>query len=325
MSTESSPAPETSVPTCYRHPGRETYVRCTRCDRYICPECMRDAAVGHQCVDCVAEGHRSVRRPSAPLGARRGGAAAVPVVTYTLIGLCVLAYLAEMASSAVVRDFMMVGQGVDAGGRIVGVAEGQWYRLFTSLFLHQQNGGLGITHILFNMWALWAVGPALEQALGRWRFLTLYLLSGLGGSVLLYLVEPNGAAVGASGAIFGLFGAFFVIGRRMGGPVGPIVVLLVINLVITFSVPGISWQGHVGGLATGALLGVAFAYAPAASRHIVHIAAPVAVLVVFAALVMVKTADLHAAMGALGGLPGAAEPGVAEQASGALSGPSGQD
>ncbi len=143
------------------------------------------------------------------------------------------------------------------------------------------------------MWALWAVGPALEQMLGRWRYLALYTLSGLGGSVLLYLVgSPNDAAVGASGAIFGLFGAYFVIGRKLGGPVAPIVVLLVINLVITFSVPGISWQGHVGGLAVGAVLAAAYAYAPAARRRLFHLGAPLLMLALLAALVVVRTAEL---------------------------------
>ncbi|WP_131738795.1 rhomboid family intramembrane serine protease [Actinomadura roseirufa] len=294
MSTESSPAPETSVPTCYRHPGRETYVRCTRCDRYICPDCMRDAAVGHQCVECVAEGGRSVRRahPRTAIGAR-GAASAVPVVTYTLIGLCVLAYLAELASSRVVTDFMMVGQGQLVSGDVIGVAEGEWYRLITSTFLHQREGSLAITHILFNMWALWALGPALEQVLGRWRYLALYMLSGLGGNVLLMLVAPGSSAVGASGAIFGLFGAYFVIGRRLGAPVGPIVFLLVINLVITFAnLDTISWEGHIGGLAVGAVLAAAYAYAPAAQRRLVHIGAPLAMLVVLTVLVAVKAAEL---------------------------------
>lgn len=294
MSTDHSPAPETSVPTCYRHPGRETYVRCTRCDRYICPDCMRDAAVGHQCVECVTEGNRSARRsvPRTVLGGR-APASAVPVVTYALIGACVAVYLAELASWRVVWEFMMLGRGTLPGGE-AGVAEGQWYRLLTTMFLHQRGGTFGITHILFNMWALWVVGPALEQVLGRWRFLALYLLSGLGGSVLLYLVgSPQSAAVGASGAIFGLFGAYFVIGRRLGGSVGPIVVLLVINLVITFSVPGISWQGHVGGLVVGAALAAAYAYAPAAQRRLFHIGAPLLMLALLAALVVLRTAELN--------------------------------
>lgn len=293
MSTEQSPAPETSVPTCYRHPGRESHVRCTRCDRYICPDCMRDAAVGHQCVECVAGGNRGARSaaPRTVLGAR-GPESAVPVVTYTLIGLCIAVYLAELASMRVVTDFMMLGRWVQPDGEVIGVAGGQWYRLVTTMFLHERGGSFGFTHILFNMWALYAVGPALEQVLGRWRYLALYLLSGLGGSVLLYLVDPSGAAVGASGAIFGLFGAYFVIGRRLGAPAGPILFLLVINLAITFSVKGISWEGHVGGLVAGALIALAYAYAPAAQRRLFHIGMPVVTFVALAALVTVKTLAL---------------------------------
>ncbi|QXJ22900.1 rhomboid family intramembrane serine protease [Actinomadura graeca] len=295
MSTE--PKPDTSVPTCYRHPGRETYVRCTRCDRYICPECMRDAAVGHQCVECVAGANRGARtaRPVTPLGVR-GAASAVPVVTYTLIGLCGLAYLIELSSWRFIADYMMIGQAGLPNGDVVGVAEGEWYRLVTSMFLHQRGGSFGIAHIIFNMWALWAIGPALEQVLGRWRFLALYMLSGLGGSVLLYLVSPTESAVGASGAIFGLFGAYFVIGRRLGGQVGPIVFLLGINLVITFSVPDISWEGHIGGLVVGGALAAALAYAPAARRRLVHIAAPLVMLGLLTALVVAKTAELSSAL-----------------------------
>ncbi|MFI0356529.1 rhomboid family intramembrane serine protease [Actinomadura sp. 9N407] len=290
MSTADPSSPP--VPTCYRHPGRETYVRCTRCDRSICPECMQEASVGHQCPECVAEGRKSIRQPRTALGARVGSG--VPVVTYTLIGICVLAYLGELASDKVVQDFMMVGLAQGRDGALVGVVEGQWYRLFTSMFLHQppRGGSFGITHILFNMWALWAIGPALEQALGRWRFLSLYLLAGLGGSVLLYLLDPLSGAVGASGAIFGLFGAFFVIGKKLGGQTGPIVFLLVINLVITFAVPGISWQGHVGGLIVGSALAVAYAYAPKKSREAIHIAATVAMLILLIALILVKTASI---------------------------------
>ncbi|RKS79250.1 membrane associated rhomboid family serine protease [Actinomadura pelletieri DSM 43383] len=295
MSTEQSHPSETSVPTCYRHPGRETYVRCTRCDRYICPECMRDAAVGHQCVECVREGNRGVRTavPRTPVGAR-AAASTTPVVTYTLIGACVAAYLAELASWNVVREFMMLGRAILPDGEVGGVAEGEWYRLFTAMFLHQRGGTFGVTHILFNMWLLWAVGPALEQVLGRWRFLALYLLSGLGGSVLLYMVgAPQSSAVGASGAIFGLLGAYFVLGRALGRPVGSIVFLLGINLVITFSVPNISWEGHVGGLVIGAALAAAYGYAPSARRNLFHIGAPVLAFALMTALVLLRTAELN--------------------------------
>jgi membrane associated rhomboid family serine protease len=292
VTSESAPGAPAAAPTCYRHPGRETYVRCTRCDRYICPDCMRDAAVGHQCVECVREGNRSVRAPRTIFG---GAVSATPVVTYTLIAINVLAYLAEIGSEQIVNDFAMLGVAADQYGLIYpgGVADGEWYRLITAAFLHSPpQASFGIGHILFNMWALWVVGPQLEQVLGRWRFTALYLLSALGGSVLLYLVDPSGAAVGASGAIFGLFGAFFVIAKRLRAPMGGIVFLLGLNLVITFAVPGISWEGHIGGLVVGAALAAAFAYAPEARRGAVHVAAAAATLALLAMLVIYQTSQL---------------------------------
>ncbi|GAA2617668.1 rhomboid family intramembrane serine protease [Actinomadura fulvescens] len=298
MSTDPNPSSgsDTPVPTCYRHPGRETYVRCTRCDRYICPDCMRDAAVGHQCVECVAEANKGVRPARTRLGAR-DTQDAPPVVTYSLIGLCLLAYVAELASPRVVDEFAMFG-GESRFGQMIpglGVAGGEWYRMITSMFLHQplSAGGFALTHILFNMWALWALGPALERELGRLRFFTLYMIAGFGGSVLIYLVDAGQVAVGASGAIFGLFAAFFVIGRKLGGDVRPIVFLLVLNLVITFSASSaISWEAHIGGLVTGALVAVAYAYAPEARRKIVHLVAPLVVLAGLVVLVVVKTSQL---------------------------------
>ncbi|WP_030170559.1 rhomboid family intramembrane serine protease [Spirillospora albida] len=287
MSTDPQSPPETSVPSCYRHPGRETYVRCTRCDRYICPDCMRDAAVGHQCPECVAEGNRGVRQPRTAFGAR-AAASATPVVTYSLIAACVLVYVAELASWRVIAELQMIGRWGS-----IGVAEGEWYRLFTAMFLHERGGNYGFLHILLNMLVLWMLGPALEQVLGRWRFLTLFVLSGLGGWVLLYLVDPGVGGLGASGAVFGLFGAYFMVVRRMGGQLGPIVMVLGINLVLTFTMAAISWQAHIGGLVVGGLLGLAFAYAPAARRTLVHVGAPVATLVLLLALVALKTAELN--------------------------------
>ncbi|WP_018654275.1 rhomboid family intramembrane serine protease [Actinomadura flavalba] len=285
MTTDPRHAPETSPPRCYRHPERETYVRCTRCDRHICPDCMHDAAVGHQCPECVAEGNRSVRQPRGTMGGAVARGSFTPVVTYALIGVTVAAYVVSLTSDAFFEALLMWGPGV---------AHGEWYRLVTPMLLHQRmgDGSFGIAHILFNMWALWVIGPPLEQALGRWRFLALYVLSGIGGSVLLYLVEPGGAAVGASGGIFGLFAAFFVLSRKTGAPAGGIVFLLVINLVITFAVPGISWQGHIGGLAVGGLLAAAFAYAPRSAQRVVGIAAPVAVAALLLAATAVQTVSL---------------------------------
>ncbi|MCW2889324.1 MAG: Rhomboid family protein [Streptosporangiaceae bacterium] len=298
MSTDPQPEPggPAEVPSCYRHPGRETYVRCTRCDRYICPACMREAAVGHQCVECVQAANKTVRQPRTTFG---GQITATPVVTYTLIGLNLLGYLAEVVDGNVVTRFGMLGEAYNRFGQLLpgwGVADGEWYRLITGAFLHSppNGGGLGITHILFNMWALWVIGPQLEHLLGRTRFAVLYLLAALGGNVLCYLLAPDVLGVGASGAIYGLFGAYFVVLKRLRADPKGIVILLAINLVITFSVPGISWQAHIGGLVTGAAVALAYAYAPAKYRQAVQVGASVAVLVLLVALVVVKTVQLTA-------------------------------
>ena len=168
------------------------------------------------------------------------------------------------------------------------VAGGQYYRLLTSAFMHY-----GIVHILFNMYALYVLGPPLERHLGRLRFLTLYLLSALGGSVVVYLFSGlNAATAGASGAIFGLFGATLVAARRLRLDVRSLVVLIVINLVITFTVPGISWQGHIGGLVTGALVAAAYLYAPRANRNLVQAGFSIGLLALFYVLITWRTNEI---------------------------------
>jgi membrane associated rhomboid family serine protease len=270
------------TPTCYRHPDRATYVRCTRCNRYICPECMRDAAVGHQCADCVNEAAKTVRQPRTHFGGAQRGT--TPVVTYALIALNVVMFVLQTLSAELQSELVL---------RPGSAADGELYRLATSTFLH-----FGPAHLLFNMWALYVVGPPLEIALGRLRFTALYLLSALGGSVLVYLLSSLGATTaGASGAVFGLFGAAFVIGKRLNLDVRWVVGLIAINLVITFLVPNISWQGHIGGLVTGAVIAAAYAYAPQKSRNLVQAAASVAALVLFALLIWWRTADLLAQVG----------------------------
>ena len=267
------------TPTCYRHPDRATYVRCARCNRFICPECMRDAAVGHQCPDCVSAGVAATRQPKTRFGGAQRGQA--PVVTYVLIALNVVMFVLQTASGQVQYSLDMFAPAV---------ADGELYRLVSSAFLHY-----GITHILFNMWALYVVGPPLEAALGRLRYVALYLVSAIGGSVLVYLLSPLGAhTAGASAAVFGLFGATFVVGRRLNLDVRWVVMLIVLNLVITFTIPGISWQGHIGGLVTGAVIAAAYVYAPPKSRNVVQAGATAAVLVAFAALIWWRTADLLA-------------------------------
>jgi membrane associated rhomboid family serine protease len=274
MTTQPPSESETAaVPTCYRHPGRETYVRCQRCERPICPDCMRDAAVGFQCPECVAEGNKTVRQAQSVFGGR---AVVTPRVTWTLLIVNVLAYVAEVLSTdRVLNDFAM-----SSGA----VAYGEWWRLITGAFLHAPLGGsFSITHIVCNMWALYAIGPELERRLGSLRFLVLYLLSALGGSVAVYLFGI--AAVGASGAIYGMFGALFVVSKKLGYDARGVLWLIGINAVLTFVVPGISWQGHLGGLITGAVIGGILAYAPPKRRDAVQWGGCVAMLVVLLALV----------------------------------------
>ncbi|MGH3392440.1 MAG: rhomboid family intramembrane serine protease, partial [Actinomadura sp.] len=227
MSTDPQPTPEqeAATPTCYRHPQRETYVRCTRCDRYICPDCMRSAAVGHQCVECVTAGNKTIRSPRTVFGGR---VSVTPAVTYTLIGLNVLVFFVQNAVNGVENRY---------GLWPPGVAAGQYERLLTSAFLHY-----GPLHLLFNMWALYVVGQPLEQWLGRLRFAALYVLSALGGSVLALLFAPlNSNTAGASGAVFGLFAAVFVVSKRLQFDARGIAVLIGVNLLITFTFPNISW------------------------------------------------------------------------------------
>jgi membrane associated rhomboid family serine protease len=290
---QGTPDGQETPPTCYRHPGRETWVSCVRCGRHACPDCLRSAAVGQQCVDCVHEGSRGTRRPTTVFGGRPARTA---VVTWTLIALNVLLFLIELARPSIANDWELLGYArFGPGGPLQGIASGQWYRLITSAFL-PPAGGLGFLDILFNMWALFAVGPALEQLLGRGRFITVYLLSALGGAVLFFLIAPNTeAALGASGAIYGLFGAWFVVSRRLQIDTRGILVLIGINLAFSFSFRGaIAWQDHVGGLIVGVLITAAFAYAPRKNRLVIQSAAAVAIFVILVAIVVLRSNHLTA-------------------------------
>lgn len=219
---------------------------------------MVPAAVGFQCPECVAEGHKSVRPTRTMYGGavRRGGLD----VTRVLIGINVVVFLITVSSGAGVAFGGGTSSVYDHFALIpTAVAGGDWWRLGSSMFLHY-----GIFHIGFNMWALYVIGTPLEQWLGRLRYVVLYVLSGLGGSILSFATGPLSVqAAGASGAIFGLFGAFFVISRRRGLETGGIVGLIVINLVLSFTFANIDWRGHVGGLIIGSAVGIALAWPPA--------------------------------------------------------------
>lgn len=287
-----------STPRCYRHPGRETYVSCVRCGRHACPDCLRSAAVGQQCIDCVKAGNKGSRQATGRFG---GKVSDRPVVTYTLVALCVLAYLVELGYGKIVDYGAMVGGAIDpAINAVIGVSQGDWYRLLTSAFLHQPPGsGIGLTHIIFNMWALIVVGPALERMLGRARFLAVYLVSALAGSVLYYLLAPpNHFAIGASGAIFGLFGAWFVLAKRLRLDTRQVVLLIVLNLGITFLFRNtIAWEDHVGGLIAGLALTAAYVYAPRVNRTLIQVVATIAMLAIIVVGVVIRDESLvHSVM-----------------------------
>jgi membrane associated rhomboid family serine protease len=295
-----SPAGQETPPTCYRHPDRETWVSCVRCGRHACPDCLRQAAVGQQCTECVRDSSQGTRQARTAFGGRP---VAKALVTWTLVGLNLLLFLVELAKPSLANDWGLLGYAFfNANGPVQGIAAGQWYRLLTSAFLPPATGlgGLGLLDILFNMWALVVVGPSLEQLLGRGRFLAVYLLSALGGGVAFFLIGPsNVLALGASGAVFGLFGAWFVVARKLRLDIRGIVTIIAINLAFSFFYRStIAWQDHVGGLIVGVLSAAAFAYAPRKNRVVVQVAAGVAILAVLVVLVIFRSHDLTSQLSA---------------------------
>ena len=263
------------APVCPRHPDRVSYVSCQRCGRPTCPECQRSAAVGVQCVDCVKETASAIpARKTAFGGAVRPGR---PVVTLTMMAVCAIAYVLDLVipGGFIFQTFAYAPF----------LTEGEPWRMVTSAFLHSTN----ITHIAFNMYALWVLGHALEPAFGRARFLAVYLVSALAGSVGVLLLAPvDTAVVGASGAIFGLFGALFVVQKQRGGDLRQIVVLLLINAALGFFIPNIAWQAHLGGLIAGVLCAAAIAYAPVKNRNAVQWGAMAAVVLLMLGLTLYK-------------------------------------
>jgi membrane associated rhomboid family serine protease len=282
------------APVCYRHPDRETGVRCTRCERPICPQCMISASVGFQCPECVRGGSGTGHAPTAsqPRTLAGGTVTADPrLLTKVLIGINLAVYLVQLSVGNSFTDkFELIGRAqYSLFGPIEGIAEGQYYRMLTAMFLHG-----GYAHILFNMLSLWWIGGPLEAVLGRARYLALYFVSGLAGSALTYLLaEPNAPSLGASGAIFGLFGATGVLMRRLNYDLRPLVAMLVINLIITFY-PGfnIAWQAHIGGLVAGVVTGYAMVHAPRERRALVQYGTCAVVLAVVVVLTLVRTAQL---------------------------------
>ncbi|WBU38499.1 rhomboid family intramembrane serine protease [Homoserinibacter sp. YIM 151385] len=241
------------VAHCARHPFDAATGACGRCGRPMCARCLRETPEGWRCPECAAMQGADPRPASERLGAAGDGGRGV--VTFSLIGantvVAVLAAASGLAAGLDLRSVLLGGVtplhlwgALDAAS----VAEGGWWRPLTSMFLHY-----GAIHLGMNMLALSFAGRPLEAALGRTRFLLLYLLGGLGGSIAVVLSGTTALTAGASGAIFGLFAALVVVLRRLGRSAGAVLPVIVANLVLTFAVPGISIAGHLGGLVAGAV------------------------------------------------------------------------
>lgn len=268
-------------------------MRCQRCNRPTCAECQRPAAVGIQCVDCVKEQSRTVR----PTVTTFGGRASNPgLATKVIIGICVVVFAAQLVRPGLTDDL--------AFAPLVGWSE-PW-RVLTAAFLHSPSNYL---HIAFNMLCLYQIGPYLEQLLGRARFVAVYLISAIGGSagVVLIAAAPPAlltqaqvndyqswatSVVGASGAVFGLFGALLVLNRHLGRSTAGIGVTIVLNGVFGFIVPGIAWQAHLGGFVTGVACAGALALLNTPAKRRFAWPALAGILVVVVALMVVKYAGV---------------------------------
>lgn len=298
---------------CYRHPDRATYIACQRCGRPICGDCMISASVGFQCPECVREGARSTRQNALPYGGER--TRNPYLTTFVLIGLNVAVWVAILltgGNSSRLADLLALtpagrclsasqqNQWYPQAGQAVcrsmadgswqpGAADGALWQLLTTAFTHVE-----ILHIGANMLSLYFLGPLLERMLGRTRFLAVYFLSALAGSVaVMWFSDPLATTLGASGAIFGLIGALVVVARKSGGDIRNLMFWLLLNLAITFYPgTGISWQGHMGGLVAGLVSGAVIAFAPRQNRTQTQLLGLVAMLAVMCALLAVRILQL---------------------------------
>jgi membrane associated rhomboid family serine protease len=284
------PLPPTGGQTrCYRHPGREAFVACQRCGRPICPDCMRPASVGFHCPE---EGSAVSRAARTALGGRvQPGSSGL--VTRILVGLCVLAYIlqglpglarGQTNYNSFYVDYSLYGAEI--------TAHHQYYRLLTAAFLHASP-----LHILLNMYALYLMGVGLEAMLGRVRYIALFVICAVGGSTLSYLVNGNNTlSVGASTAIFGFFAAYYLVARRLRINTSQILIVVAINLGLSFTVSQIDKWGHIGGLLTGLVMGLIFAYIPP-RRAALQAVCSVAVLAALVAAVVVHAQSLPVVIG----------------------------
>jgi membrane associated rhomboid family serine protease len=314
------PPPPTEVEYCYRHPGVETAVHCTRCGRPICPDCMIPAPVGHHCPTCVAEARAEYKRgPGRRVAvANAKGISAVRFLVFCIAVVFVIEVLVGGAGSLFdgpnTNTLIRLGASVPLwpgpNGGLIGVAAGQYWRLFTAMFLH-----FGIIHFAVNTYSLFLLGTLLEREVGRWRFLVLYLLCGLFASASSFafasVAVVNGLHIpvvgaGASGAIFGVFGAFLSYAwRRRNTAMGAAwlragVQIIVLNVVLNIALASVlDWRAHIGGLAAGLLAGFAAdARGPESTRRAVFAAGMIVIAVAAVVLVAARAPDIRSLLGA---------------------------
>lgn len=272
--------PEFTAPSfeaCYRHPDRSTGIRCQRCGKPICGECMNPASVGFQCPGCIRSGKASVRSPRTAFGAAltvHGG-----MVTKIIIGVLLAGFVLNLIS----RNLLASVIGLDSGA----ILAGQYWRLITFGF-----STAGLLNTAMVCLILWFAGKQLEDQLGHWRFLLLYTLAGLGSATLFFVLSPAGGSYGgAAAAVIGLLAANGVIKYRRGEDIRPdiglLVILVLLNLVAGFST--MFWIAQIGGIMVGALAGIALMYAPRERRTMAQVLALVAVAAVCLAAIVLKT------------------------------------
>lgn len=297
--------PAGAAPVCYRHPDRETWIRCQRCDKPICPDCMNSASVGFQCPDCVRQGAKQTRNGLSPYGGKRSTNPALTSLVLIGINIAVWVLIQARPKAQEALSLLPAGRCDTSGDRYLpgvlesqciavgydwtaGVASGAPWQVITSIFSHQ-----AVTHLALNLIVIYILGPQLEAVLGRVRFLALYLLSGLTGSVAVMLLsDVHSGTLGASGAGFGLMGALLVVTYKVRGDTQQVLLFLSINVVYTFVGANISWQGHFGGLVGGVVIAALLVYAPKQNRAAVQWAGLGAITVVSAALIAVRALAL---------------------------------
>ncbi|NII52282.1 rhomboid family intramembrane serine protease [Frigoribacterium endophyticum] len=276
-------APRNAANYCYRHPDRQSFVLCQRCGRTICGECQTPAAVGVHCPECVREARGSAPRVKPAVVTRFRGAAAAgkPVVTYSIMAVTAVVFLLQLLTG--------VGNGVVTQALVfyAPVEIQQPWRMVTTMFVHGS-----FWHILFNMYSLYIFGAELERQLGRARYSALYFIAGIGGSAAVAVLAPSSVVLGASGAVFGLMAAFFVIARSLGSRSIQLLVLVAINLALGFILPSVAWQAHVGGLIVGGAVAFLYSKTRHRSKHALQTGVLVALGVAVVAITLLRSAQL---------------------------------